>query len=121
MSMNHLGSMMILLQVRKAQSSCNFFSTIMLMLCWYFQGLQPSAQTFIQETSTAGPVDNQSATSNNFSMQAFLQGKPRRFLQELCSYIFRHNFYHLISGSLFEDHIENIAETVEKHGFVQWL
>lgn len=41
-------------------------------------GLQPSAQTFIQETSTAGPVDNQSATSNNFSMQAFLQGKPRR-------------------------------------------
>ncbi|XP_066324743.1 uncharacterized protein [Miscanthus floridulus] len=42
-------------------------------------GLQPSGQTFIQETSTsAGPVDNQSATSNNFSMQAFLQGKPKR-------------------------------------------
>ncbi|XP_066324652.1 uncharacterized protein [Miscanthus floridulus] len=42
-------------------------------------GLQPSGQTFIQETSTsAGPADNQSATSNNFSMQAFLQGKPKR-------------------------------------------
>nr|AGT15886.1 heat shock factor protein [Saccharum hybrid cultivar R570] len=41
-------------------------------------GLQPSGQTFIQETSTsAGPVDNQSATSNTFSMQAFLQGKPK--------------------------------------------
>ncbi|CAD6340865.1 unnamed protein product [Miscanthus lutarioriparius] len=42
-------------------------------------GLQPSGQIFIQETSTsAGPADNQSATSNNFSMQAFLQGKPKR-------------------------------------------
>jgi len=62
----------------------------MLILCWCFQGLQPSGQTFIEETSTsAGPVDNQSATGNNFSMQAFLQGKPKRFLlQELCSYIF---------------------------------
>ncbi|CAL5024491.1 unnamed protein product [Urochloa decumbens] len=42
-------------------------------------GLQPSGQTVIQETNTsAGSVDNQSATSNNFSMQAFLQGKPKR-------------------------------------------
>ncbi|KAJ1277523.1 hypothetical protein BS78_04G010900 [Paspalum vaginatum] len=42
-------------------------------------GLQPSGQTFIQESSTsAGPVDNQSSTGNNFSMQAFLQGKPKR-------------------------------------------
>ncbi|RLN09182.1 uncharacterized protein C2845_PM11G12340 [Panicum miliaceum] len=42
-------------------------------------GLQPSSQTAIQETNTsAGSVDNQSATSNNFSMQAFLQGKPKR-------------------------------------------
>ncbi|CAO2033974.1 unnamed protein product [Urochloa humidicola] len=44
-----------------------------------FAGLQPSGQTVIQETNTtAGSVDNQSATSNNFSMQAFLQGKPKR-------------------------------------------
>ncbi|CAN6242743.1 unnamed protein product [Urochloa humidicola] len=42
-------------------------------------GLQPSGQTVIQETNTtAGSVDNQTATSNNFSMQAFLQGKPKR-------------------------------------------
>ncbi|OEL37461.1 hypothetical protein BAE44_0001520 [Dichanthelium oligosanthes] len=42
-------------------------------------GLQPSGQTVIQEMNTsAGSVDNQSATSNNFSMQAFLQGKPKR-------------------------------------------
>ncbi|CAN6271160.1 unnamed protein product [Urochloa humidicola] len=42
-------------------------------------GLQPSGQTFIQQANTsAGSVDNQSATSNNFSMQAFLQGKPKR-------------------------------------------
>ncbi|CAN6227069.1 unnamed protein product [Urochloa humidicola] len=41
--------------------------------------LQPSGQTVIQEiNTTAGSVDNQSATSNNFSMQAFLQGKPKR-------------------------------------------
>nr|CAB3448560.1 unnamed protein product [Digitaria exilis] len=42
-------------------------------------GLQPSVQTVIQEPNTAaGSVDNESATSNNFSMQAFLQGKPKR-------------------------------------------
>ncbi|CAN6236871.1 unnamed protein product [Urochloa humidicola] len=42
-------------------------------------GLQPSGQTVIQETNTSvGSVDNQSAASNNFSMQAFLQGKPKR-------------------------------------------
>ncbi|RLM78670.1 uncharacterized protein C2845_PM12G00890 [Panicum miliaceum] len=42
-------------------------------------GLQPSGQTVIQETNTsAGSLDNQSTTSNNFSMQAFLQGKPKR-------------------------------------------
>ncbi|XP_062224326.1 uncharacterized protein LOC133922837 [Phragmites australis] len=42
-------------------------------------GLQPSGQSFIQEINTsANPVDNQSTTSNNFSMQAFFQGKPKR-------------------------------------------
>ncbi|XP_062217952.1 uncharacterized protein LOC133918214 isoform X2 [Phragmites australis] len=42
-------------------------------------GLQPYGQSFIEEIDTsANPVDNQSATSNNFSMQAFLQGKPKR-------------------------------------------
>ncbi|XP_004952155.1 uncharacterized protein LOC101774630 [Setaria italica] len=42
-------------------------------------GPQPSSQTVMQETNTsAGSVDNQSATSNNFSMQAFLQGRPKR-------------------------------------------
>jgi len=41
--------------------------------------VQPSSQTVIQETNNSpGSVDNQSATSNNFSMQAFLQGKPKR-------------------------------------------
>ncbi|KAL6629711.1 hypothetical protein ACP70R_029476 [Stipagrostis hirtigluma subsp. patula] len=42
-------------------------------------GLQPSGQSFIQEMDTsANPVDGQSATNTNFSMQAFLQGKPKR-------------------------------------------
>ncbi|KAF0934371.1 hypothetical protein E2562_025000 [Oryza meyeriana var. granulata] len=39
--------------------------------------LQPSEQSFNQEVSPP-VVDDQSATSSNFSMQAFLQGKPKR-------------------------------------------
>jgi hypothetical protein len=46
-----------------------------------FQGLQPSDRNSTQETNTSAfPADNKSTTSNNFSMQAFLQGKPKRYL-----------------------------------------
>ncbi|CAL5024728.1 unnamed protein product [Urochloa decumbens] len=42
-------------------------------------GVQPSDQTLSEEmNASTSSVDNQSDTSNNFSMQAFLQGKPRR-------------------------------------------
>ncbi|KAK3151960.1 hypothetical protein QOZ80_2BG0152630 [Eleusine coracana subsp. coracana] len=42
-------------------------------------GLQPSDHSSTQEINTsASAADNKSATSNNFSMQAFLQGKPKR-------------------------------------------
>ncbi|TVU33670.1 hypothetical protein EJB05_25502, partial [Eragrostis curvula] len=42
-------------------------------------GLQPSDHSSIQEINTSAiPADNKPATSNNFSMQAFLQGKPKR-------------------------------------------
>ncbi|KAL6848379.1 hypothetical protein ACP4OV_021673 [Aristida adscensionis] len=41
-------------------------------------GFQPSGQSFIQEIDNSTNPDKQSATSNSFSMQAFLQGKPKR-------------------------------------------
>ncbi|XP_047080707.1 uncharacterized protein LOC124691474 [Lolium rigidum] len=42
-------------------------------------GLQPSEESLIQQVDTS-PLENQSVTSNNFSMQAFLQGRPRKDL-----------------------------------------
>ncbi|KAM0907909.1 hypothetical protein ACQ4PT_015788 [Festuca glaucescens] len=41
-------------------------------------GLQPSKESLIQQVDTS--LENQSVTSNNFSMQAFLQGRPRKDL-----------------------------------------
>ncbi|KAM0907915.1 hypothetical protein ACQ4PT_015793 [Festuca glaucescens] len=42
-------------------------------------GLQPSKESLIQQVDTS-PLENQAVTSNNFSMQAFLQGRPRKDL-----------------------------------------
>lgn len=42
-------------------------------------------------------VDDQSAVSSNFSMQAFLQGKPKMyFLMKLCTSIFSITFSSLV-------------------------
>jgi hypothetical protein len=74
-----------------------------------FQGLQPSDRNSTQETNTSAfPADNKSTTSNNFSMQAFLQGKPKRYLPlDLGIYTLACSFYLLISGSLFEVDMRN--------------
>uniref|UniRef100_A0ACD5Z8B6 Uncharacterized protein n=1 Tax=Avena sativa TaxID=4498 RepID=A0ACD5Z8B6_AVESA len=42
-------------------------------------GIQPSEESLIQQVDSSS-LENQSVTDNNFSMQAFLQGRPRKDL-----------------------------------------